>query len=153
MRFRLLRGFHMSYGPSGPHHIYRQGDVVESDRDLAARDPQKFKAVAERKPVESPRPVEAPAAVSRPEPAPVPAASDKNPGGSPARVGATVEADPAPVPPEAPARQEPVPTAEELKSMTVPQLRQYAKDRGISLKGVYREDDLIARIRGTDKPE
>lgn len=70
-RYLVLRGTHAAPGPSGPDHVYRKGDVIESDSDLAARDPQSFRAAGPAR-VVSPLPDPVPAAPVSPPPAVAP---------------------------------------------------------------------------------
>ena len=58
MKFRILAGFHIGAGPSGPDHLYKLGDIVESPQDLErvfnSRDSRKFERIHEDQPATPP---------------------------------------------------------------------------------------------------
>ena len=132
MRFRILRGPVSGDGPSGATHRWGPGDVIESDRDLAREEPQRFAAVGPARPFNPS--VEPVPAVAFQEPLPdVPPEAVPLPEPEPEPVGEPV----LPPAPQVDPEPEPEPKAEP-EDLSL--LRQLASEAGLKVDGISDED-------------
>ncbi len=125
----LPTGRHMQVDKDGRTRMYPAGSILESQEDLAERDPGKFEVVRD----EMPR---------RPEDVLVPAGYKLVKDDAPA-AGSSPQAVP---PPAAPAAgKPPLHTRESLQALTVEALRGIAADEEIEVKGHEKDKDWMVK--------